>query len=240
MTVKVAVCDDHESQLHEAAETIERFAHDRRLDLHVSTFQSIESFFAAAQQSAFDIVFMDIEFDGKPRGIEAVRKLNETAPACQVVYLSNYLQYSVDVYRTDHVWFVLKSQFEERLPEVFEKLSRVRDYRGSFIIIVVKGGGAIRISCDDILYLERRSKLTRVVTHSETYETREKLAEIVAKLPADPFAYCHSSFVVNMPCIVELRDDCVQVEGGDVVPMSRRYARAFKARYFEWADGWTV
>ena len=238
--VEVAVCDDHEGQLQEAAASIGRFVQSRRLDLHVVTFTTIKAFFAAAQHTDFDIVFMDIEFDGRPQGIDAVRKLNEVAPKCQVVYLSNYLQYSVDVYRTDHVWFVLKSQLEERLPEVFEKLARIRDYRGSFIVLVTKGSGAVRLSCNDILYLERKSKLTRVVTRSGVYETREKLGDIACKLPEESFASCHSSYVVNMPRIVELHDDCVQLEGADVVPVSRRYARAFKARYFEWADAWTV
>ncbi|MBQ9068557.1 MAG: hypothetical protein IJ131_05755 [Eggerthellaceae bacterium] len=50
-----------------------------------------------------DLVFIDIEFDGKPEGIAAVREINERVPNCQVVYLTNYLQYAVDVYQANHV-----------------------------------------------------------------------------------------------------------------------------------------
>ena len=68
----------------------------------------------------------------------------------------------------------------------------------------------------------------------------DKLAAVAEKLPETTFAFCHSSFVVNMPYIVELHDTEVVLESGDTLPISRRYAKAFRQRYFEWADQWTV
>lgn len=238
--VEVAVCDDRESQLQEAVATLERFAQSHRLELHIAAFQSIDAFFEAARHTAFDIVFMDIEFDGKPQGIDAVRRLNETTPNCQVVYLTSYLQYSVDVYRTDHIWFVLKKQFEERLPEIFQKLACIHDYRSRFIVVTTRDGRVVKLPCQDIVYVERQSRISRIVARTGVYEVRDKIAELLPKLPLGSFALCHSSFLVNLPCVTEIRDSAVLLDNGEEVHMSRRYARAFRERYFEWADQWTV
>ena len=238
--VRVAVCDDSEIQLHDATAALERFAESHGLDFEISGFKSTEELFELGCLDTLDIVFMDIEFEGRPQGIDAVRKINAVAPNCQVVYFTNYLQYSVDVYRTDHVWFILKNQFEERLPEVFEKLARIGDFRRQFIVVPTKDNGITKLPCRDIFYLERSNRLTRVVARDGSYETHDKLAAVAEKLPETTFAFCHSSFVVNMPYIVELHDTEVVLESGDTLPISRRYAKAFRQRYFEWADQWTV
>ena len=219
---------------------MERFSNDRRLDMSIETFSTTEQFLADGNPAQFDIVFMDIEFEGKPEGIDAVKRTNEIAPTCQVVYLSNYLQYSVDVYRTDHVWFVLKSQFEERLPEVFEKLGRIDEARRQFFVVSTRDNGLMKISCRDILYLERQTRISRIVCHTGEYAANDKLSVLMEKLPQSTFAFCHSSFVVNMPYVTELHDTQLVLENGEHLPISRRYAKGFRQRYFEWADQWTV
>ena len=238
--IKVAVCDDDELQRDEAVAMLEEFSRSRRLDVRVSAFGSTEEFLADGTPKQFDIVFMDIEFDGKPEGIDAVRRTNELAPNCQVVYLTNYLQYSVDVYRTDHVWFVLKNQFEDRLPEVFEKLEHIGEARRQFFVVSTKESGLAKIPCKDILYLERQTRISRIVCRTAEYEASDKLSVLMEKLPQSVFAFCHSSFIVNMPSIVELHDFEVVLENGERLPISRRYAKSFRQRYFEWADQWTV
>ena len=238
--IKVAVCDDDELQREEAVAMLEEFASSRRLDVRVSAFGTTEDFLADGNPKQFDIVFMDIEFEGKPEGIDAVRRTNELAPNCQVVYLTNYLQYSVDVYRTDHVWFVRKNQLKERLPEVLEKFERIDEARRQFFVVSTRENGLAKIPCKDILYLERQTRISRIVCRTAEYEASDKLSVLMEKLPQSVFAFCHSSFIVNMPSIVELHDFEVVLENGERLPISRRYAKSFRQRYFEWADQWTV
>lgn len=237
---KVAICDDDEGQRIEAAETLARFADDRRLDMAIETFDSTDRFLTDGNPGLFDIVFMDIEFNGSPEGIDAVQRTNEVAPMCQVVYLTNYLQYSVDVYRTDHVWFVLKNQFEERLPEVFEKIGRINEARHQFFVVATRESGLVKIPCKDVLYLERQTRISRIVCRTAVYEANDRLTVLMEKLPQTTFVFCHSSFVVNMPRVAELHSTQIVMENGDTLPVSRRYAKGFRQRYFKWADQWTV
>ena len=151
-----------------------------------------------------------------------------------------YLQYSVDVYQTDHVWFVVKSQFKRRLPEIFEKLERIEEAKRSQLVVTLKDGSVLNLPSKDILVLERRKRITFITTTAATYETPEKLADICKKLPEAPFAYSHNSYVVNMAQIAQIHTDEVVFKSGQTAPVSRRYAKRFRDRYFDWAEQWTV
>lgn len=183
---------------------------------------------------------MDVEFEGRPEGIDAARRINELAPNCQVVYLTDYIQYSVDVYQTDHVWFIVKSQFERRLPELFEKLARIEDAKRSSIVLTLKDRSVLNVSCQDVICFERNKRVTYITTTDAVYETPEKLSEIIKKLPEASFAYSHNSYVVNLSHIARIYASELVFDNGQVAPISRRYGKHFRNRYFDWAEQWTV
>lgn len=238
--MKIALCDDNTTNLEDAERALAAFADEHGLDLHVFSFESIDELLSANELASFNLVFMDIEFEGKPEGIDAVERINRMSPNCRVVYLTNYIQYSVDVYRTEHVWFVVKSQFERRLPEIFEKLARIEDARRSQLVVALKDGSVLSVPSQDILYLERRKRITLIVTATVTHESPEKLADLVKRLPQSPYAYSHNSYVVNMSRIKQIHADELVFDTDQTAPISRRYAKRFRDRYFDWAEQWTV
>ncbi|MDO4533025.1 MAG: LytTR family DNA-binding domain-containing protein [Coriobacteriia bacterium] len=238
--MKIALCDDDRTSLEDTEKTLAVFADKRGFDLQVFSFESVDALLASNDLPSFKLVFMDIEFEGEPMGIAAAERINQIAPDCRVVYLTNYIQYSVDVYHTNHVWFVVKSQFERRLPEIFEKVSRIEDARRSQLVVTLKDGSVLNVLCRDILYLERRKRVTFITTAVTTYETPEKLADICKKLPEAPFSYSHNSYVVNMAHIAQIHANELVFKSGQTAPISRRYAKRFRDRYFDWAEQWTV
>ena len=235
----IAVCDNDRAELLISKEAIERYAEESGTDIDVLLFDDVTVCLEVA--GSFDIVFMDIDFEGAPLGIEAVRRINEIAPNCQVVYLTNYLQYSLDVYVTDHVWYVLKSQFEERLPEIIRKISLIDETRHASIVIETKGDGRlVRVSCNKICYLERRKRETYIVMQDGTYVVRDKLADLLDKLPKMTFARCHNSYAVNLERISEIFASDMLLDDGTKVLISRSYSKRFRERYLLWAEAWTV
>lgn len=57
---------------------------------------------------------MDIELE-LDNGIQVAGMLNEKWPDCAIIYVTNYLFYAIDIYQTEHIYFVLKEQFEKGL-----------------------------------------------------------------------------------------------------------------------------
>lgn len=237
--IAVAVCDDDQKDLKASAQIIEEFVSECGLDIQVAEFTDLTACIAAA--SKFDIVFMDIEFEGGPLGIDATGSINKVAPDCQVVYLTNYLHYALDVYQTSHVWYVLKKQLPERLPEIFQKIALIKNARQASIVITTKdGGNVVSVPCASIEYLERRERITRIVTTSGEYVVRDKLADVLDRLPESTFARCHNSYAVNLVRVREIHAADLLLDNGTKVLVSRSYSKRFRERYLLWAESWTV
>ena len=235
----VAICDDDKDDLNASVQILRRFADESAFDIQINLFQDVNA--CVNEASRFNVVFMDIEFEEGPLGIDAVARINEIAPYCQVVYLTNYLHYSIDVYQTDHVWYVLKSQLAERLPEIFQKLALIEESRRASVVITTKGDNAVvNVPCTSIRYLERHERITRVVTRDTTYVVREKLPELIARLPEMTFARCQNSYVVNLTRVREIHASDLLLDDGTRILISRSYSKRFRKQYLLWAEAWTV
>lgn len=236
----IAICDDNKAELEQAAQTLRRFANETGYEVRFVLLDNAED--CVRNSANYDVVFMDIEFEDGPLGIDAAVRINAEAPNCQIVYLTNYLHYSLDVYRTNHAWFVLKNQLEQRLPEIAQKLIFVESVRKAAIAIKPVGEeGIVTVSCNDIRYLERQNRITRVALYDGgEYIVREKVSELLDKLPGAWFGRCHNSFAVNYGSVRTLRASEVVLDNGVHLPVSRSRSKQFRSKYLVWAESRNV
>ena len=233
--MRVAVCDDDRNWLQTADGIIREYADDRGLSIDIVLAERPEELCGEALNS-LDIVFMDIEFENGAEGIEYAAKINDQAPDCRIVYLTNYLHYAVDVYDTDHIWFVIKDQFADRLPAVMDRYRRDAEDGRAGIVISLKGGSdVVSLRCADILYIERQPHSSLVVTEDDRMMAKEMYSQLIGRVPKHSFARCHSSISVNMSRIRRIHDMSVIMDNGDELPVSRRYSRPFRQAFMEWA-----
>ena len=177
----------------------------------------------------------EVSDKGHAAGIAAAAEINRRYPDCQVVYLTNYLNYAVDVYETEHVWYLLKEQFEERLPEVMQKISDNEEATRAELVVVTSHGSIESVRCRDILYLERKDRRTVIVTYRQRYEVRDRIPVIMSKLPARGFARCHNSYAVNLDKVSAIQKNSILMKNGDELLISRGYGRSFRTEYMDWA-----
>ena len=221
-------------------QTISRFVAEAGYEVRLEALCNVGD--CVRNCSRYDAVFMDIEFKEGPLGIDAAVRINADAPHCQIVFLTNYLHYSLDVYRANHAWFVLKSQLEQRLPEVFEKLSFVDGVRRAAIAIKPVGeGGVVNISCNDIRYAERINRITRLfMCDGAKYDVREKISELADRLPEAWFGRCHNSYIVHFGYVRTLHVSDLVLDDGTHIPVSRSRSKQFRSKYLLWAEARNV
>ena len=122
--MKIYVCDDDAFERKTTVDILTHYCQKENIPVNVTAFESGRSMFAYSDShdggQGSDILLMDIEMR-EENGIEIVSRVNQIWPDCQVIYLTNYLSYSLDVYDTKHVYYVLKDQLKTRLPEVLKK-----------------------------------------------------------------------------------------------------------------------
>ena len=229
----VGICDDEADWREKAKGIILEYAKSIGREMEVLVFHSGEEILNY-EGTPLDTVFMDIELE-EESGINVALEINKKWESCAVVYLTNYLFYATDTYQTEHIYFVLKGQFEERIKEVFDKLFHLEKQNDKTLYFELLGGQSVCLAPKEILYFERETRRTYIHTIWGKYETWEKIGEIEKKLPELDFARCHNSYIVYFPAVREVNKNMVIMKDDVEITISRSYRQKVKQAFGEWA-----
>ena len=118
------------------------------------------------------MIFCDVDMETEEyNGIDIAKKINALAPQSHIVYLTNYLEYAPDIFQTEHLYFVLKSELEKRLPEIYIKMINKTKEHQKTLRIEGKRNKFIAIKYLDIVYIERKGRTTFIHGKEEEWET---------------------------------------------------------------------
>ena len=238
--VKAALCDDEPAWLERGERILRAFADSTGMHVEVRSHTDGQSLLADSAEPP-DVLFCDIELSEGLSGIDLVRAVSRAWPHCQIVYVTNFLRYAPDVYVTEHLWFVTKERFEERLPEVMDKLQRKMDDGSRVLALYTTAHEELRLPCLDVTHLERRGRETNIFEADGTVHTvRDRLPELIERLPRRMFCRTHGSFAVNLEHLRLLRADEAVLDDGTAVPVSRTHRRSVREAYLSWVDDHAV
>ena len=98
MDLRIGICDDKPEWLEKAGDTVKRCAEQMQKKVEMYFFQN-GSELRKEEHPKMHILFMDIEMPGES-GIDLAMEVNRKWPECQIIYLTNYWSYAMDVYET--------------------------------------------------------------------------------------------------------------------------------------------
>jgi DNA-binding LytR/AlgR family response regulator len=168
-------------------------------------------------------------------GIDFANKINQIAPACIIIFISNYLNYATDVYEVSHVYFVLKSDANEKLPKALEKAFKVYNDRITKSLLIRFQNTEYRIFFADITYIEALGRYLYIHDSNQSYKCIQSMKHILTELSSS-FTRCHNSYLVNMKYIHSInRTNCV-LSNGVSIPISQTYSKKFQADYVNYVS----
>lgn len=222
--LKIGLCEDNEIQHNQILSFLETISLPKHT---INSFykgndlcNSIQE--AMKDKEPYDIVIMDIDLpDGN--GIKFSKQINVFSPHTIIIYMTSYEDYVSDVYDTEHIYFILKKNYQKYLSLANEALNKQR--RASLKIFWNKE--EYNILQKDIFYMERQLRTTMIMTPTQTYSTSEKLADLLEHLE-DSFALCHRSYIINLKMVQEITKDSALLVDGTSIPISRRYYSSLK------------
>lgn len=179
-----------------------------------------------------DIAIMDIEYKRmEVNGIMLSMELNRRLPTCQIIYLTNVLEFAPEVYETKHCYFVLKAHMDWILPRAMQKAIYVLQNQERFEVLELRENGkSVYIRQRDILYLERIGRAVVIHTLERDYSSYQSLSQLLRRLDMN-FLRCHGSYAVNYRYIRSLMRESVKLEGDIRIPIGRSYRTSFHERY---------
>lgn len=227
----VIICDDNELHLSYTKQlTAQCLSRD---SVDIRTFTDPEQMFSEleAQNKPPDIAILDIQFPDI-NGISAAQRLHKLAPNCKNIFLTSYLTYAPDAYKVEHVYFVLKEQMKERLPEALSRaLDEIRKSNRRFIF--KSDGSVFQAKISDVLYLERILHKTKIATANRSYMSAQTVDDILSRNRCEgAFIRCHQSYWVNSEAIQSLSSDSFELVNHENIPISRSRRHEVKEEFF--------
>lgn len=182
-----------------------------------------------------DIIFLDIDM-GTVNGIKLARHIRAIHNDVILIFVTNFVEYSLEGYEVEAFRYLLKSELDEKLPACFEQA--VAAWR--------KGRNVIRFSCEGnevdvlpghLIYAEteqRRIKLHLCNEVRDTLLISTTMTNLDELLKDCGFLRIHQSYLVNMAYIQKIQSTGVWLRDGSALPISARNYSALKQEYLRW------
>ena len=226
--LKIGLCEDNEIQHNQILSFLETIS----LPKHsINSFYKGNDLYNSIQEAMkdkepYDIVIMDIDLpDGN--GIKFSKQINVFSPHTIIIYMTSYEDYVSDVYDTEHIYFILKKNYQKYLPHALSLANEALNKQRRASLKIFWNKEEYNILQKDIFYMERKLRTTFIVTPTHIYPTSEKLEDLLKRL-GETFAMSHRSFIVNLKMVQEITKDSALLVDGTSIPISRRYYSSLK------------
>ena len=223
--MKIAIIDDELIFAQSFRKLIERKLNNTIQLLNI--FTTAESFITSGHN--YDVIFLDIEMPGMS-GLEFAKshKNNTTS----IVFVTNRDDLVFEAYNTTStLGFVRKSNLEDDLPLVLDKLQR--EAQNNMYLTVKNGSSVRKVKYSEILYIEKVSHNVILHTLTDAVAMRKTITEIESLLTNHGFVRTHIGYIVNMTYIRSIDTKDVKLSNGKTVPISRQHVKTVKDKFMK-------
>ena len=185
------------------------------------------------EPEAFDLLLLDIQMEGMT-GMELAHALRERGNQVSILFLTGCADYALEGYGVHPVHFLLKPVEREALAGAL-RLDWERSHR-SRAVVLRSGGRTVSLPTADIRYIEsiNRSAVVHLTEGERSFPLT--MAQMERLTPADAFARCHNSFLVNLAHVAEAGRAGVRLRDGEQLPVGRRYYQSFQTAFIRYLN----
>ena len=182
------------------------------------------------QHNSIDLIFLDIQMP-QILGTDFMRTLSNPP---KVIFTTAFRKFAVEGFDLDAVDYLLKPISFERFLKAVNKVMKLnltaeknifsytpeKENENNFIYLRADRKN-IKISLDDLLFIESLKNYIKVVTKDKTIVTKHSISSIEENLPSS-FIRIHRSFIIAKNKIESFSHDFIQI-GKYELPVSRSY-----------------
>lgn len=174
-----------------------------------------------------DIVFLDVELQGE-NGIDLGIKIREKNEEIKIIFVTNYIQYSIDGYKAQANRYFLKPISQKHFNSEFSTL--IKKYmldRSGFIDLKLDSN---KIYYKNVLYIEYISSERKTVLHlitGKNLKTNYPLKYWLNELKSLSFCQSYKSILVNLNCVSATLKNNIILINDESIPLSRSYKKSF-------------
>lgn len=230
--MRIAVVEDEREDQECLLRHMERFFKEENMDYQTTVFDNAVSFLEN-YRAIYDIVFLDIQMPGM-NGMDAAEKLRKMDAAVPILFVTNMAQYAVKGYDVDAIGFVVKPLRYYDFYLRMRKAVNIAKSREEKTLVLTGKQGIVRISVNDIYYVE-------VIGHSLYYHTKDdtitvsgSISAAEEKLKMCEFLRCNNCYLVNPRAILYVQGHTITLLNKEQIQISHPRKKEFMTRLNEW------
>ena len=175
-----------------------------------------------------NLIFLDVEMP-EMTGLEFLRTLNDPP---QIIIVSGQEKYALEAFEYEVVDYLLKpitlQRFYKSVNKAYKRFNEKNQVEkiDNEIFIKKKNATLVRLSYDDILWIEALENYVIVSTFDEKFTIHFTMKSITQKLPQKRFKRVHRSYIVNINKISIIEDNSVVIKtktGSKLIPIGKSY-----------------
>ena len=231
--MKIVVCDDDKSYIDEVLNLLDIYSNEKNVEFEKYVFTSGEE--VLKSDLKFDIAILDVEMKGMD-GIELGKTLRTRNSQIVLIYLTAHSQYLDSALNLNAARFFEKPIDKNRfLSGLDNALERIDNSTITFFIRDDKS--QVRITADNIIYIEIEQRKTNLVSKDRTFTTTYKIDYYKDKLVSTVFASPHKSYIVNLNYLTKYERNKIELADKYTVPVSRSRETAFHKAFIRFMEG---
>ena len=178
--MNILICDDDAVLCEQLREMLIETAPQDIASIRTFTDGEALFFFLSEEKTGVDMIFMDIRLAGEDSGIDLAQRILEQHPGVQIIFISAYDTYYMDVYRVEHLYFLKKPIEPNRLAAAFFRAKeKIHSEQSKFLYLSTKQN-VWKISFRDILYMEKSGrKILFFLKNGETRQFYGKFSDVL-------------------------------------------------------------
>lgn len=202
---RIAICDDEPHFREQMKEMLMQYMQDSGVYYEIDIFQSGKELLELGIEiNQYKVIFLDINMD-EMDGIQTAKKIRERNTELFLVFVTAYVNYSLEGYKVDAIRYLLKNHanMQESITECMDAIYEKINYEVTWREFAFNEGKR-KVSLDCLLYIE--SKLHKLEFHvmeegMVVYNIYDTLNHMESYIASKNFVRLHQSFLVNMKYI---------------------------------------
>lgn len=207
-----------------AREVIETFVRDIPFLRLVNSFGDSLEALLYIQNNEIDIVLSDIQMP-KINGIELVESLSNPPV---IIFITAHRDFAIDGFENGVTDYLVKPVRFERF---LKSVNKAKDYIElkqvssktqikSDRLFIKSEGKLIKISLEEIQFIEAQGDYLKVVISDEVYMTQMTLKSMDAILKPPKFLKVQRSFIINLETVRSVKGNVVELNSGKKITIS--------------------
>lgn len=227
MKTRCIIVDDEPLAIEAIQMHIEKFDSLKLVETCQDAFQAFE----VLKSTNIDLMFLDIEMP-EITGLDFIKSLKNPP---KVILTTAYREYAIDAFDLNVIDYLLKpisfDRFMQAINKFYEqsssdmlvpKVNNQLQEKDTNYIFVRSDKKNVKISYDEILYIESIKDYVKIVCKSRTVISKLLISEMEERLTASSFLRIHRSYIIFIPNIEAFSQTHIDMPGKEL-PIGRNY-----------------